>query len=187
MAGGYEDPQYWERRYAGKLGNDEWLLSYSEMKHLLQPLGKGHTLVLGCGNSLLGEEMARDGYLSVTNVDISHTVITQMQGRPVLPNLTYSVMDVRDLRYQENSFDIVVDKSTMDCLYCGNREDVSRLVAETYRVLTNTGCYVVLSYGDPQERLPALQEAQWSIATETVEDSEGPFDCHYCYICRKSS
>lgn len=183
---GYADPEYWERRYAEKKDADEWLQTYTGVRQVLAPLGKGDVLVLGCGNSLLGEEMALDGYRSVRNIDLSQTVIGQMRARPALPHLVYEVMDVRSLDYPACSFDLVVDKSTMDCLYCGVKEDVSVMVVEAERVLRPGGCYVVISFGEPEERLGRLREVQWDIAVERLEDEEGPHMCHYCYICRKS-
>ena len=182
---GYSDPEYWERRYVGMKDTDEWLQTYAGVKGVLEPLGRGDVLVLGCGNSLLGEEMALDGYRSVRNIDLSQTVIAKMQARPTLPNLSYEVMDVRSLTYPPSSFDLVVDKSTMDCLYCGVKAEVSIMVREAERVLRPGGYYVVISFGEPEERMDRLKEVQWEVKVERLEDEEGPHVCHYCYICHK--
>ena len=34
--------------------------------------------------------------------------------------MKWDVMDVRDLKYEDNSFDLIVDKSTIDALLCGD-------------------------------------------------------------------
>ena len=40
-------------------------------------------LMLGCGNSLLSENMYDEGYEYIYNIDISHVVIEQMSKRNV--------------------------------------------------------------------------------------------------------
>ena len=34
--------------------------------------------------------------------------------------MAYSVMDVCDLQFKDDSFDIIIDKSTIDAILCGN-------------------------------------------------------------------
>jgi 2-polyprenyl-3-methyl-5-hydroxy-6-metoxy-1,4-benzoquinol methylase len=61
--------------------------------------GSDKILQLGCGNSILQEEMYDDGYKNIMNVDISKAVIDQMTGRAKnRPGLLYKVMDVTDMR-----------------------------------------------------------------------------------------
>ena len=36
------------------------------------------------------------------------------------PELKWDVMDVRDLKYEDDTFDIIIDKSTIDAMLCGN-------------------------------------------------------------------
>jgi hypothetical protein len=35
------------------------------------------------------------------------------------PSLQWEVMDVRKMTYESNSFDLIIDKSTIDALLCG--------------------------------------------------------------------
>lgn len=53
-------------------------------------------LVIGCGNSRLSADLYDIGYHSITNIDISDTVITQMinQNRKKRPNMQFLKMDV---------------------------------------------------------------------------------------------
>ena len=41
--------------------------------------GVGSFLMVGCGNSKLSEDMAKDGYPFVTNVDIAPSVVEKMR------------------------------------------------------------------------------------------------------------
>ena len=79
-------------------------------------------LNLGCGNSVLAEEMYDEGYHGIWNMDISNVCIQQMteRNKKLRPKLHWKVMDVRDLRYSKEMFDLIIDKSTIDALLCGN-------------------------------------------------------------------
>ena len=35
--------------------------------------------------------------------------------------MKWDVMDVRDLKYEDSKFDLIVDKSTIDALLCGDQ------------------------------------------------------------------
>ena len=37
---------------------------------------------------------------------------------------TYEVMDVQELKYDDETFDVAIDKSTMDCIFCCNMNRV---------------------------------------------------------------
>ena len=80
-------------------------------------------LMLGCGNSELSEQMYDAGYTKITNIDISSVVIKQMadRSRENRPEMSFVVGDVTDLHmYTDNTFDILIDKSTIDALLCGD-------------------------------------------------------------------
>ena len=52
--------------------------------------------------------------------------------------MVYEVMDVCDLKYPDNFFDIVIDKGTLDALFCGEHNtDLSAflLLKESQRVV----------------------------------------------------
>jgi len=63
-------------------------------------------------------------------------------------------MDCRKLKYAEESFDLIIDKSTIDALLCGSRafKNVARLLREGQRVLRTGGYYMAISYGRPEAR-----------------------------------
>ncbi len=85
--------------------------------------------------------MYDDGFHNMENMDISPVVIDQMKERNTnREGMTWEVMDVRDLKYAPNTFDLAIDKSihshyspgTIDALLCG--EDAFVNVAKMTKV-----------------------------------------------------
>jgi len=65
--------------------------------------------------------MYNAGFENVINIDYSSNVIAQMCERTkTLTKMKWEVMDVTDIKYPENSFDVAIDKSTIDALLCGD-------------------------------------------------------------------
>ncbi len=113
--------------------------------------------MLGCGNSLLSEEMYDDGFNNITNIDISPIVISQMQERSIQsrPSMNFLTGDVTDMHQLEtNSFDSLIDKSTIDALLCGDNSFTmtAKMLKEVTRILKIGGVYFVISYGNPNAR-----------------------------------
>ncbi len=63
-------------------------------------------------------------------------------------------MDVRDLKYDDNSCDLAIDKSTIDALLCGDNSfiNLAIMTKEIQRVLKVGGIYMIISYGQPENR-----------------------------------
>ena len=78
--------------------------------------------MLGCGNSTLSPSMHLAGYQSIINIDYSSTLISRLTTR--FPDQVYLTMDIRELTHPDNlsllggeeSFDVALDKGTMDAL-----------------------------------------------------------------------
>ena len=53
------------------------------------------------------------------------------------PSMMWDVMDVRDLKYLDGTFDLILDKSTIDALLCGDNAylNVCKMMRECQRVL----------------------------------------------------
>jgi len=64
-------------------------------------------------------------------------------------------MDVMDLTYEDKTFDLIIDKSTIDALLCGDYSflNVALMTKEIQRVLKTGGIYMIISYGMPENRL----------------------------------
>ena len=187
----YGDPEYWEKRYEEQQGRTfDWLESYESLSPLIKPVWPPDSkiLILGCGNAELSEDLYKDGYRHISNIDISATVIAQMKERnAALPEMTWSVMDVRALDFPANTFDLAIDKSTIDALLCGDNSymNVAKMTKEVQRVLNTGGTYMAISYGNPDSRLEHLQwrHLHWEISYVTMnEETQNP---HFVYLCKK--
>ena len=62
-------------------------------------------------------------------------------------------MDCRDLEFKEESFDCIIDKSTVDCLLTAKNplSNVAKTLKECQRVLKTGGVHITLSLGLPLE------------------------------------
>jgi ubiquinone/menaquinone biosynthesis C-methylase UbiE len=68
-------------------------------------------------------------------------------------------MDVRDLKYADSTFDLAIDKSTIDAILCGEKSFVNLaiMLKEVQRVLKDDGIYMIISYGQPENRVIHLE------------------------------
>jgi len=124
---------------------------------------------------------------NVLSVDYCVQAIEMM--RVVYPKLRYEVMDTRDLSMlADSSFDGIVDKGMLDALYCGNdaTKDVNLALGEIHRVLRSGRCYILVSVGDPKNRLPQLCEFDWIVSAHQFRVSEDhPETVYSMFACRK--
>ncbi len=194
----YGNPEYWEARYKDINSTFDWLEDYKTLKDIIDnlsiPKETGKIINLGCGNSEFCENMYDDGYHNIYNIDISKNVINIMKKRnEKRPEMSFEVMDVRDLKYENNSIDLAVDKSTIDALLCGENSyiNVAKMIKEVQRVLKVGGYYMIISYGSPENRVIHLErkfedfDVQiYSIKYNYIEDDD--YDkIHYIYLCKK--
>ena len=102
-------------------------------------------------------------------------------------------MDTRDLDYEEHFFDLIIDKSTMDALLCGDQSflNVAIMTKEIQRVLKIGGIYLIISYGQPENRIPHLEREHlsfeiqiYTIKKENCEEQETE-KIHYVYVCKE--
>lgn len=139
------------------------------------------------------EHMYDEGYISIENMDISSVCINQMIERNVQkrPSMNFKVMDCRDLQYPDETFDLIIDKSTIDALLCGNNAffNVAIMLQECQRVLLTGGYYVAVSYGTPANREFHFKREHLNFSIKTFElkrvTKDGNVSLHYIYVCRK--
>ncbi|KAK9705441.1 hypothetical protein RND81_07G057300 [Saponaria officinalis] len=69
-------------------------------------------LMVGCGNAVMSEEMVKDGYSHIVDIDIFYVAIEMMKRKyHHIPQLQYMQMDARDMSFfMDDSFDSVIDK-----------------------------------------------------------------------------
>ncbi|KAM7400742.1 hypothetical protein PAMA_005096 [Pampus argenteus] len=114
----YKDVDYWDERYKTEQCYD-WLGSFSRFQHLLEKHVKKEDsiLILGCGNSSMSGDMYSAGYRSITNIDYSSVCISTMSARHSgCPGMTWHQMDVRELSFPDASFDVILEKATLDAI-----------------------------------------------------------------------
>jgi SAM-dependent methyltransferase len=90
-------------------------------------------------------------------------------------------MDIRDLKFENESFDAVIDKGTMDALMCDRGDvwdpseelikDVKGEVDEVERVLKVGGIFLYITFGQPHFRKRHLQRDCWTIDIKTMGDA----------------
>lgn len=69
--------------------------------------------------------------------------------------MQWLTMDCTNMwQFQANTFDLVIDKSTIDAIVCGDDANlkVAQMLAETIRVLKVGGVAYTISFGKPKER-----------------------------------
>ncbi|KAF4569940.1 hypothetical protein EYR36_009746 [Pleurotus pulmonarius] len=186
----------WDQRYSQEAEDFDWFKSYGEISstiHEIIPDKSARILMLGCGNSKLPEEMYDDGYKNIVNIDYSQVIIDKMQRRHVeqRPELTWLEMDIRDLKFADNVFDVAIDKGTMDAMMTSKGdvwdppaqviEDCDREVTEVVRVLKKgTGRFIYLTFGQPHFRKRYLTKPQTTLEVKEL----GDFFHYYLYILR---
>ncbi|KAJ0977545.1 hypothetical protein J5N97_013019 [Dioscorea zingiberensis] len=168
----YGDALYWDARYLEEGGASfDWYQRYSALRPFVRkfiPTGS-RILMAGCGNALMSEDMVKDGYADIMNIDISSIAIEMMRRKCThIPQLKYMQMDVRDMSFfPDGSFDCVIDKGTLDSLMCGSDAPLSasQMVEEVSRLLKPGGIFMLITYGDPSVRIPHLNQpgCSWKI------------------------
>ena len=191
----YKDPRYWNQRFENE-DSYEWLISYNEIRSSLQRILQSFDesskfLQLGCGNSNFGIELYRDGYKDITNIDISEVCVEKMSVK--FPQLKFLTMDMTKMEFAENTFDVVIEKASLDSLLvdCKSPWDSSgpgylsviQSLLEVKKVLKADGVFVSITFSQPHFRVPLLArpELGWSIE---VEKLSGRALEYFLIVCR---
>ena len=178
----YGKPEYWEDRYNKDKEPFDWYQRWSGIKdvvtqfiqpnHQILNVGAGSSRKFSTLNSSVGltEEMFQDGFENITSIDISTTVVKQMQEvyREKYPSLIYKQMDVRQMSaFEDKSFDVVIDKGTFDSILCGDGSgpNAEQMLSEISRVLTDDGVYICISYGLKESRVPFFHKPAYGWLT----------------------
>ena len=144
---------YWEHFFSKRSTPFEWYGQYTDLCHVIHKYVKpaSKTLVVGCGNSQLSEDMYDAGITDITNIDISEVVIKKMTARNFekRPKMTFVQMDMLEMSFHDTTFDCVLDKGTLDAIY-SNTDDATQakirsMWNEVERVLKTGGRYVCIT------------------------------------------
>ena len=176
----------------------EWLTSVESLETFLcaalPPVDcekQRAVLHIGCGSSVLGEVLLEDpsrrGYnvSHVVNIDRDGETLQRMKERwkrrrkSTKGALHFVQLDfcLHKIGYTSGSFDLVVDKSTLDCTLCSDKSAASLLV-EVYRLLNpSEGVYLVVSFHHVNYLRPLLEglpgvnwDVQQSVLSRHTED-----------------
>mmetsp|Transcript_79303 Transcript_79303/g.220521 ORF Transcript_79303/g.220521 Transcript_79303/m.220521 type:complete len:350 (-) Transcript_79303:27-1076(-) len=193
-AGFGDGAAYWDTFYQSVENPYDWLQSYKDLRDVLQRYTHGNRelriLHVGCGNSLLSEEMYDDGYKHIVNTDISAVAIEQMRRRNMArrPCMEWVVADATSLDFEGGSFDLVLEKGVVDAMHCCAAPEgaVKRYLREVARILRDTGVFVCVSFGASEERARYFEESPLGADLETTEVSAAYASRgHFVYACWK--
>ncbi|XP_028386464.1 eEF1A lysine and N-terminal methyltransferase isoform X2 [Phyllostomus discolor] len=155
---------YWEKFFQqrGKKAF-EWYGTYLELCEVLHKYIKPRekVLVIGCGNSELSEQLYDVGYQDIVNIDISEVVIKQMKERNAArrPQMSFLKMDMTQMEFPDASFQVVLDKGTLDAVLTDEEEktlrQVDRMLAEVGRVLQGRETEWLFGMEDGRKQLAA--------------------------------
>ncbi|GAU32171.1 hypothetical protein TSUD_68420 [Trifolium subterraneum] len=159
--GDFTSKENWDNFFTIRPDSFEWYAEWPNLRDplicLLQTLTPPsppslQLLVPGCGNSRLSEHLYDAGYTSITNVDFSKVVISDMLRRNIRsrPLMRWRVMDMTSMQFEDEAFDAVVDKGGLDALMepelgpdLGNQ-----YLLEVKRVLKPGGKFVCLTLAE---------------------------------------
>lgn len=158
ISNNYSSKDYWNNRF-DKTEHFDWYVGWNELKEIVTPLinETSNILMVGCGNSKVSENIYIEGFCNITNIDISDVVIDKMnksKEEKGLSSMKYIEMDATNMTFDSNSFDVVIDKGTLDALNCSDSDKLScDLIREMYRVTKNNGYILLISHSGPDLRL----------------------------------
>lgn len=106
----------------------------------------------------------------------------------------WKIMDVRQMDgFSDNSFDVAIDKATMDSMIHGSmwdppadvRENIARYLGEVSRVLVPGGLFLYITYRQQHFMKPLLAREDWALSVENLNDQEGGVLQYFAYIMKK--
>jgi hypothetical protein len=176
----FAEPEFWEKRYRLLDPQEpffDWYCTWSDLiPHLTTALSlspspspsspplwpSADLLYVGCGNSRLAADARESGWVGkIHAVDRDASVISHARGFLGIaghppPSLSLSVADATSLPFSPHSFDLIIEKATLDAVQAGAapRVAAAAVLAEVGRVLRPGGIFLSVSLGSRGLRLP---------------------------------
>jgi SAM-dependent methyltransferase len=166
----FNKQEYWESRFESEEEYD-WLCTYPGVRQYLLPFLRptDSILVVGCGNSSFSADLYDDGYKNIVNIDYSGNVVKAMAAKysTEKPGMQWLEMNMLDLKFEDGSFDLVIDKAAMDAILVSEGDlwhphaecvhTVHEVCLQTSRVLHDKGIYLQISFAQPHFRTKYLK------------------------------
>ncbi|CAE8711771.1 unnamed protein product [Polarella glacialis] len=149
-------------------------------------------LMLGCGRSTMPEQMYRDGFENIVNVDVSDKLLDslRLQLGAEMPKMRWMKEDAAALSFSTASFDVVVEKGTLDALQ-ENEPLLKAAVHEARRTLKPGGYFVSIT--DLPASVRVVEQLQWyeywdvcHTHQANVRSSAGEERIAHVHACRRS-
>jgi len=177
----YADPNLWESRYKDLEGTLDWYATYEELGPLFRefapPTPELSVLVVGCGNSALSSEMHQAGYRRIMSIDIAAAAVTKMEEQFRQLGLQWQVMDATKMTFEDDRFDLSIDKGTLDAMMHGGascRSMVEAMLSEVWRTLRPGGIFILVSHSGSRQSLldGALLQEEAGVSSPSWERLE---------------
>ena len=184
----YDSEKYWDQRYNNieKYSDTyDWYFNPKKILKLFNNIEKNKKiLVVGCGNSLLSEELYNYGFNNnnIYNIDISEVIIRYQIEKYKDYKMKWFKGNITNLyNLKKNIFDIIIDKGTIDTLACRDYKNVQKSLYEIINVLKSNGIFILISFS--KERINFLDVNLINpIKIENIRTVDNPL---YLYIIQK--
>lgn len=191
----YGSSEYWEDRYSKSPSEQyEWFMSWDHISpHIREFCNGGRVLNLGAGDSPMSFDMLKEGFDEVVSTDISECVIDKMKSMyGDEKRLKWVLSDCKNMKeFKDDEFDLVIDKGTLDALYCGinAKQSVIISIEEIKRVLKKNSFFIDISFGSEEQRREMIEccvEGLEYIKTIKISNPKSNKKYNYIYILRKT-
>src|SRR3990167_231962 len=189
----YSNKEFWNERFLNEKQND-WYISWEQLKPYLEQLSipaDAPILNVGSGNSSVPFDMWTSGLRNITSIDISDTAITTMQKRSDEAGIgcKWVEADATNMKeFTDNTFDVVIDKGTLDALVCDNDDLIpTRMIQEMFRVTKVGGHMFIITHSAPSQRAPLFNKCLEGLTCEitycrqSLEKSVNMVNAIRCY------
>ena len=120
------DRKYWDGRYTLDAEPFDWFQRYGTCKSFRDVISQSlkptdSILIIGSGTSRLSEELYADNYRRIYNIDFSPVAVSKLNERYAkmgLKQIQNTVMDASSMDFNDSTFDVVIDKATLDSVLC---------------------------------------------------------------------
>eukprot|EP00472_Partenskyella_glossopodia_P006339 CAMPEP_0197524116 /NCGR_PEP_ID=MMETSP1318-20131121/8882_1 /TAXON_ID=552666 /ORGANISM="Partenskyella glossopodia, Strain RCC365" /LENGTH=217 /DNA_ID=CAMNT_0043076995 /DNA_START=83 /DNA_END=736 /DNA_ORIENTATION=+ len=127
----------------------------------------------GTGTSELPFLLRKAGYERQVGIDFSQSCISSLNALVTTESqsLNFSKMDVKDLDFKDDEFDLIIDKGTLDCVMLNDEKEVGIVsyLKECHRVLKPGGQLAVFSLYGPRDRDVCISCRKRGIELDIVE------------------